>query len=107
MRSLTPLPAGVRELAPRPVAHGPVDVLGRLTAPTRSAWFWVALWVAVAPARVAALIPALFGTGRPMLLNDVLHSLSGSSFAACGLIAWRRRPDSVVGPLLTLTGFGV
>jgi signal transduction histidine kinase len=25
----------------------------------------------------------------------------------CGLVAWRRRPDSAVGPMLTLAGFGV
>ena len=37
----------------------------------------------------------------------MFHSLSGISFAACGLVAWRRRPDSAVGRLLTLAGFRV
>jgi signal transduction histidine kinase len=70
-------------------------------------WFWLALWIAVAVASVAALVPVLFDRGPPMQTNDVIHSLSGTSFAACGLIAWRRRRDSAVGPLLTLAGFGV
>ena len=39
-----------------------------------------------------------------MPVNDVFHNLSGVSFAACGLIAWRRRPDSAVGPMLTRHG---
>ena len=28
-------------------------------------------------------------------------------FAACGVIAWRRRPDSHTGPLMFATGFGL
>ena len=107
MNSVTPLAAGVRELAARPVARGRADAVGRLTAPTPSRWSWLALWTATAAASVAALIPVLFDRGPPMATSDVLHSLSGSSFAACGLIAWRRRGDSAVGPLLTATGFGV
>ena len=37
----------------------------------------------------------------------MVHDLAGVSFAACGLVAWRRRPDSAVGRLLTVAGFGV
>jgi signal transduction histidine kinase len=40
-------------------------------------------------------------------MNEVLHDLSGVSFMACGLVAWRRRPDSAVGPMLAAAGFGV
>ena len=29
----------------------------------------------------------------------------GGSFIFCGLIAWQRRPDNHIGPLMTLTGF--
>jgi signal transduction histidine kinase len=38
---------------------------------------------------------------------SVIHTLSGVSFAACGLVAWRRRPDSRVGVLLTVAGVGI
>jgi signal transduction histidine kinase len=83
------------------LARRRLDGLHRLTAPSRSPWFWLVLWAAVAAASVAALIPS------PMPARDVIHSLSGTSFAACGLVAWRRRPDSLVGPWLTIAGFGV
>ena len=33
--------------------------------------------------------------------------LTGGVFAACGLIAWRRRPDSLTGALMVATGFGL
>ena len=48
----------------------------------------------------------LFDRGPPVPGYAVIHTLSGVSFAACGLVAWRRRPDSAVGRLLTLAGFG-
>jgi signal transduction histidine kinase len=107
MISMTPWAAGVRELVARPVARRRVEGLSRFTAPTRSPLFWVALWVAVAAASFAALVPVIFDRGPPMAVNDVIHSLSGTSFAACGLVAWRRRRDSLVGPMLTIAGFGV
>src|SRR5262245_17523178 len=97
----------MRDLVARPVALRRVEQLHRFTAPTRSPWFWIALWTAVAVASFVALIPALFDREPPMALNDVLHSLSGTSFAACGLVAWRRRRDSAIGPMLTIAGFGI
>jgi signal transduction histidine kinase len=97
----------VRDLVARPVARHRVEGLKRLTAPTRSPWFWVALWTAAAVASFVALIPALFDREPAMATNDVIHSLSGTSFAACGLVAWRRRRDSAIGPMLTIAGFGV
>jgi signal transduction histidine kinase len=100
MFSLTPWAGEVRDLVARPR-------LTRLTAPTRSAWFWAALWAAVVGASFAALIPVLFDREPQMAANDVIHALSGTSFAACGLVAWRRRRDSVIGPMLTIAGFGV
>jgi signal transduction histidine kinase len=36
---------------------------------------------------------------------DVVFSLAAGSFAACGLVAWRRRPDNPSGKLMTGTGF--
>src|SRR3954471_4505677 len=107
---MTPLisrAVGASELVARPPARARVDGLGRLTAPTRSPWFWLALWTATAAAGFVAQIPALTDRGPPVPLEEVLHNLSGVSFAACGLIAWRRRPDSAIGLMLTVAGFGV
>jgi len=103
MSSVTPWAGEVRAL----VARRRIDGLTRFTAPTRSPWFWIALWTAAAVASFAALIPLLFDRGPPMAVNDVIHSLSGTSFAACGLVAWRRRRDSAIGPMLTIAGFGI
>jgi signal transduction histidine kinase len=65
----------------------------------------VALWCLAVAAEFAALIPVIFGT-EPIPAIDVAYRLVGGSFAACGLIAWQRRPDSHVGLLMTLSGFG-
>src|SRR3954467_15102693 len=105
MIRLMPWTLEASELVASPPAR--VDGLGRLTAPTRSPWFWLVLWISTAAAGFVAQIPALMGGGPPVPANEVFHNLSGVSFAACGLIAWRRRPDSAVGPMLTVTGFGV
>ncbi len=78
--------------------------LGHLTVRTHTTGFWLALWAAVGAASFAALIPVIFDTGPPVPGYDVVHTLSGVSFAACGIVAWRRRPDSAVGRLLTLAG---
>src|SRR5215213_6567350 len=107
MIRLMPWAVGAGELVARPVAHSRLHGLRRLTAPTHSTGFWLALWVAAAAAGFGALAPALFGHGPPVPGEEVIHDLSGVSFAACGLIAWRRRPDSSVGRLLALAGFGI
>jgi signal transduction histidine kinase len=98
---------GSTELLARPVARGRFRGLGHLTARTHGPAFWLALWAAVSAASFVALIPVFFDRGPPMPGYEVIHTLSGVSFAACGLVAWRRRPDSAVGRLLTLAGFGV
>jgi signal transduction histidine kinase len=102
-----PWDVGLRALVPRPVTRGRVQALSRLTAPTHGRWFWLALSVAIAAAGFAALIPVLFGRGPPLPGYAVINRLAGLSFMACGLIAWRQRPDSAVGRLLTVAGFGV
>src|SRR3954466_4279415 len=107
---MTPLVSravGVSELVARAPARARLHGLDRLTAPTRSPGFWLALWAAAAAAGLIAQVPVLTDRGPPVPVVEVLHNLSGVSFAACGLIAWRRRPDSAVGPMLTLTGYGV
>jgi signal transduction histidine kinase len=107
MNTLAPWAVGARGLVARPVGRGRLEALGRLTAPTHGTGFWVALWVAVIAAGAVAMIPVLSPSGAPVPLAGVMHILSGVSFAACGVVAWRRRADSAVGPLLTVAGFGV
>src|SRR4051794_8066727 len=107
MIRLMPWAVGGGELVAGRSTRARVLAIGRLTAPTHSPWFWLTLWTSVAAAGLIAQIPALSDSGGPVPANEVIHNLSGVSFAACGLIAWRRRPDSAVGPMLTITGFGV
>src|SRR3954452_21788257 len=102
-----PWEVGVRELLARPVRRGGVQPMSRLTAPGHGRWFWLALSVAAAVAGFAALIPVIFDRGPPLPGYAVINRLSGVSFIACGLVAWRQRPDSAVGRLLTVAGFGV
>ncbi|WP_410613694.1 sensor histidine kinase [Amycolatopsis sp. lyj-109] len=73
------------------VGHGPV--------------FWLLFWVVALAAEFGALLPVLFSNGAPVEAIDVAFRLIGGSFAACGLIAWRRRPDNHSGLLMTITGF--
>src|SRR6185312_3806220 len=102
-----PWEVAVRALVARPVTNGRVRAPSRWTAPAHSRRFWLALSVAAAAAGLAALIPVLFSRGPPLPGYAVINRLAGISFMACGLIAWRQRPDSAVGRLLTVTGFGV
>ncbi|MBP2324967.1 signal transduction histidine kinase [Kibdelosporangium banguiense] len=67
--------------------------------------FWILLWAAVVAAEFGALVPVLFERDVPVEAVDVVFRLIGGSFAACGLIAWHRRPDNRSGPLMTVTGF--
>ena len=64
---------------------------------------WIGLWAIVALAQFGALIPVLFDRTGPLGSSEVF-SLVGGSFAACGLVAWSRRPDSLSGPLMVATG---
>lgn len=50
-------------------------------------------------------MPVLLPRGVPVEAVDVVFRLIGGSVAACGLIAWRRRPDNRSGTLMTVTGF--
>ena len=102
-----PWEVGVRGLLARPVERGRGQALSRFTAPAHGRWFWLALTVAAGAAGLAALIPVLFDRGPALPGYAVINRLAGISFMACGLLAWRQRPDSAVGRLLTVTGFGV
>ena len=87
MHSLAPWAVGVSELVARPVSRGRAQGLGRLTAPTHGRWFWAALWTASAVASFVVLIPALFDRGPPVPTYELMHTLGGVAFAACGLVA--------------------
>ena len=84
MIRLMPWAVGASELVARPPAR--VHGLGRLTAPTRSPWFWLELWISIAAAGFIAQIPVLMDRGPPVPVHEVIHNLSGVSFAACGII---------------------
>ena len=64
------------------------------------------MWTLAVAAEFGALVPIIFGDA-PVVGADVVYRLVGGSFAAFGLIAWHRRPDSRSGPLMTATGFGL
>ena len=74
------------------------------TAPPQRAVL-ISLWIAAGVAEALALRPVLFDRELPIQGIEVVFSLVGGSFAACGLIAWQRRPDSRSGMLMTATGF--
>src|SRR5262245_19162325 len=86
-------------------AHGD-DVLRRFARPLRRPAFWAALWAAAVAAELVALGSIVFAD-EPVPGYRALFRLSGGAFVACGLIGWRRRPDSHTGPLMVATGFGL
>jgi hypothetical protein len=76
-------------------------VLRRLAVREHGVAFWVALWAAAAALELIALIPVFDGdvTGA-----DAVFIAGMGAFMACGLAAWRRRPDNHSGRLMTATG---
>jgi signal transduction histidine kinase len=79
-------------------------VWSSLSALERRRGFWVVLWTLGAAAQVAALWPLVVGDG-PATWSLVAYRVTGGSFVAAGLIAWRRRPENRVGALMVATGF--
>jgi len=57
-------------------------------------------------AEFAALVPVIWPGEERVETVQVIYRLIGGSFAACGLIAWRRRPDSRSGLLMAAAGAG-
>jgi signal transduction histidine kinase len=87
-----------------PSARTGAPSLRRFTAPALSPGLAAALWSAL----VALMLVVIAG----LVLGDedvpgygIVFRLVGGAFVACGLIAWRRRPDSYSGLLMTATGF--
>jgi signal transduction histidine kinase len=93
-------------MAGEPVAGtsggGRADLVARFIPSVRHRIVWIALWAAAVVAELAVLAPLLNRAVEPL---EVILRFVGGSFAACGLIAWRRRPDSRSGLLMTATGF--
>ena len=84
------------------------EVLNRFSAqrPAPGAVVGVLAVIAVA-AQLAALAPIVFGDAGSAPAYRIVFRLIGGAFTACGLIAWRRRPDSRSGLLMVATGFGL
>src|SRR5215208_3443453 len=88
----------------RPALSG-TRLLGRFRAAEPGRAGWISLWIAVVVSELLALRPVLLDREAPIQGLDVVFTLVGGSFAAFGLLAWRRRPDSRSGILMTATGF--
>jgi signal transduction histidine kinase len=78
--------------------------LRRFTAPALSPALWAGLWATLV-AVVAVVLWANLLRDEDVAGYRVVFRLVGVAFVACGLIAWRRRPDSHSGLLMTATGF--
>jgi signal transduction histidine kinase len=94
------------DLAMEPVGERSDQLLGRFAASERRRAFWIALWAAAIAAELGALVPVIFPGTERVEPVQVVYRLVGGSFAACGLIAWRRRPDSRSGQLMAASGVG-
>jgi hypothetical protein len=77
----------------------------RLQLDQHGAAFFVALFALAVVCEVLVLRPILTADEIPVSGIDVVFGLVGGSFAASGLVAWWRRPDSRTGALMTATGF--
>jgi signal transduction histidine kinase len=106
MIRFTPWGAAASDLVTKPVGRRSAQVLSRFAAPARSPVFWAALSAAAVAAEVGALVPVIWSDGEPVAAWQIVFRLVGGSFAACGIVAWHRRPDSRSGLLMTATGFG-
>ena len=52
------------------------------------------MWALAMAAAFGALVPIIFAGDAPVAGADVVYRLVGGSFAAFGLVAWHRRPES-------------
>ena len=91
-------------VVPESAARKRARSLDRFTAPALTPGLAVALWSAGAVLTGLAIAGLILGD-EDVPGYGVVFSLMGSAFVACGLIAWRRRPDSYSGLLMTATGF--
>ncbi len=94
-------------LALEPLSGGSARLVSRFAARERRRAFWIVLWLAVVVGELGALAQFVLERSVPVEPVQVVFRLVGGSFAACGLIAWHRRPDSHSGRLLAATGFAL
>ena len=81
-------------------------VARRFTARKHHPAFWIVAWCVFVSAEVWVLVHFLVnGAVAPLVPVLVVFRIAGGLFAACGLVAWRRRPDNHSGRLMTATGF--
>ena len=83
---------------PAPSAASPLPCAARPSGSRCGRWS--------SAAEFAALVPVIFPGEEQVEAVQVIYRLIGGSFAACGLIAWRRRPDSRSGQLMAMAGVG-
>src|SRR3954451_5158204 len=76
----------------------------RFSAPQLSHGLWTGLWAALVAVVTIVVAQTLTADETPAGYR-ILFRLVGTAYVACGLIAWRRRPDSRSGLLMTATGF--
>src|SRR3954470_24935058 len=67
--------------------------------------FWPGLWALTAVLCAAAAVPPLVDS-PPNAPPRLLYTALGGAFAACGLVAWRRRPDNLSGQWMLAAGLG-
>ena len=80
-------------------------VARRFTARERHLAFWIVAWCVFVSAEVWVLVHFLVnGSVAPLVPVLIVFRIVGGLFAACGLVAWRRRPDNHSGRLMTATG---
>jgi signal transduction histidine kinase len=99
------------DVAASSLAPGATDARGSRTVSSfagreRGPGFWLVLWAVAIGAEFAALVPVIWPGDERVETVQVIYRLIGGSFAACGLIAWRRRPDSRSGQLMAAAGAG-
>jgi signal transduction histidine kinase len=93
-------------LATAPLSSSSARVARRFAAPVRNLTFWIVAWGVYVSAEVWVLVHFLLnGPVAPLLPVLVVFRIVGGLFAACGLVAWQRRPDNHSGRLMTATGF--
>ena len=74
----------------------------RFSAPELSHGLWTGLWAALVAVVAIVVVQTLTADETPAGYR-ILFRLVGTAYVVCGLIAWRRRPDSRSGLLMTAT----
>jgi signal transduction histidine kinase len=93
-------------LAAASLSSSSARVARRFAGPVRQPAFWIVAWSAFASVEIWVLVHFLVnGPVAPYPAVLVVFRIVGGLFAACGLVAWRRRPDNHSGRLMTATGF--